>query len=278
VNVFRCVLLALAAAVSVQFAAVASDPSPPPPTQYVTDNPGILSAPVRSSIESELKNYEHTTGHQVIVWIGDTTGDEPLEQWTVDTAHRWGIGRKGQDDGAVLFVFMRDHKLRIEVGYGLEASLTDAQSSQIINTVITPRMRENDYDGAIQNGVDRMLVTITPSYASQIGHTVAAPESTETSDGNGNTLFGILAIFGIFLSFLVVTVFVRGMRYLVTLFTKGPAAAHKVWHDAWISSFAPGVAGGMFLSSGGSSGDSGDFGGFSGGGGDFGGGGASGSW
>ena len=92
----------------------------------------------RTALESELESFEATTGHHVVVYIGQTTGDVPLETWTAETASTWKVGQKGKDDGAILFLFMKDHKVRIEVGYGLESTLTDALSKQIIDTVIVP--------------------------------------------------------------------------------------------------------------------------------------------
>ena len=97
----------------------------------------------------------------MIVWIGQTTGDVPLETWTGETADHWKIGHRGRDDGAVLFLFIADHKIRIEVGYGLESALTDADSYRIINEVIRPRMRSGDVDGAVSSGVAAMLTTIS---------------------------------------------------------------------------------------------------------------------
>ena len=72
-----------------------------------------------------------------------------METWTGETADHWKIGRRGHDDGAVLFIFMQDHKVRIEVGYGLESSLTDADSHRIIQDVIVPRMKAGDVDDAV---------------------------------------------------------------------------------------------------------------------------------
>ncbi len=119
---------------------------PPTPAHYVTDNANALSENARASLENELHAYENATGHQIVVWIGQTTGDVPLETWTGETADHWKIGRRGKDDGAVLFVFMQDHKARIEVGYGLESALTDADSYRIITNVIRPQMRANDVE------------------------------------------------------------------------------------------------------------------------------------
>lgn len=255
-------------------------PSPPTPTAYVTDTQSVLSAQTVQSLDAELAAYERATGHQIVVYVGDTTGDEPLEQWTVDTAERWGIGHRGHDDGAVLFVLMKDRKVRIEVGYGLEPSLTDAQLFWIVENTILPKMRAGDVDGAIRDGVDRMLTTITPSYASQLGHSVTPARSENENEGPSGLLLGLI-IFLCFFWIVLLVVFVAGIRYVVTLLTRGPAAAAKAWHDTWIASgtahrsmwygggaFFGGFGGGM----------GGGFGGFSAGGGGFGGGGASGGW
>lgn len=262
-------------------ALAAAVPSPPTPTQFVTDTQNVLAPQTVANVDAELRNYERTTGHQIIVYVGSTTGDEPLEQWTVDTAERWGIGRKGHDDGAVLFIFMKDHKVRIEVGYGLEPYLTDAQSFWIVENVITPRLRAGDVDGAVQNGVDHILTTVTPSYAAQIGHAVSAPEAN-ASEENGGGLSGLglaLVIFLCFFWIVIVIFFVAGVRYLATLFTKGPAAAAQAWHNTWVSSGTHHGnmfwGGPMFF---GGFGGGGFGGGFSAGGGGFGGGGASGGW
>ncbi|MFY9737712.1 MAG: TPM domain-containing protein [Candidatus Cybelea sp.] len=221
---------------------------PPTPARYVTDNANALTENTRASLENELHAYESATGHQIVVWIGQTTGDVPLETWTGETADHWKIGRHGKDDGAVLFLFMQDHKARIEVGYGLESALTDADSFRIITDVIRPRMRANDVDGAVSGGVAAMLKTITPSYAG-----VAAPvEEAQTQAMTGKDAI-VLAILGLIFLFAIIAL-VRGAARRGFLVTGG------------------GFGGGGF----GGGGFGG--GGFSAGGGGFGGGGASGGW
>jgi uncharacterized protein len=237
---------------------------PPTPDHRVTDNAGVLSAGTRASIENQLQAYETSTGHQIVVWIGQTTGDVPLETWTGETADQWKIGRRGHDDGAVLFVFMRDRKVRIEVGYGLESALTDADANRIVESYIVPRMRAGDVDGAVSSGVAAMLTTITPSYT---GVASPPPESRQ-SVGNGFVIllsvvpYLILALIIFRLVMLIVTIIRYG--YLVTRegSTRATADMRRWWY--W---------GGGFAGGGGSGG-----GGFSAGGGGFGGGGASGGW
>jgi uncharacterized protein len=245
---------------------------PPTPDHFVTDNAGALSADARASIENELRAYEGATGHQVIVWIAQSTGDMPLETWTGETAAKWKVGRHGHDDGAVLFLFMRDHKIRIEVGYGLESALTDADSYRIITNVIRPKMRANDVDGAVSGGVAAMLTTITPNYAG----VTPPPEASSSDESSGNLVFYI--IFGVvffgFGMFIVVMQIVRSIRYGYLVVHEGSAQANR---DMRRSAFwGGGFVGG--LTSGGGGGWGGGGGGFSAGGGGFGGGGASGGW
>ena len=242
---------------------------PPAPDHFVTDNAGALSQSTRALIENELQGYQRATGHQVIVWIGRTTGDVPLETWTGETAAKWKVGRRGHDDGAVLFLFMHDRKIRIEVGYGLESALTDADSYRIINDVIRPKMRANDVDGAVSSGVAAMLTTITPSYAG-----VTPPPETSSSDESSAAplfyiIFGLL-FFG-FGMLLVIARIVRGIRYGYLVMREGSTQANR---DMKRSAFwGGGFIGGLTSGGGGGGG-----GGFSGGGGGFGGGGASGGW
>lgn len=266
-------LLALACALP----AIAADfKIPPTPTRYVTDNAGALSDSTRTSLENELRAYEKATGHQIVVWIGDTTGDVPLETWTGETAHQWRVGRKGYDDGAILFVFMKDHKLRIEVGYGLESKLTDATSFHIINDVMRPKMRSGDVDGAVSSAVAAMLTTITPSYAG-----VTPPPSSESSESNLPPAAAIAIFVGfgllmLFVAFIIIMQVVGSIRYGYLVLREGSTQAKKDM-KRWLFWGGTGFAAG---SSGSWSGGGGGFdgGGFSAGGGDFGGGGASGGW
>jgi uncharacterized protein len=242
---------------------------PPVPDHYVTDNAGALSNDTRASLESRLRAYESSTGHQIIGWIGQTTGDVPLETWTAQTADHWKIGRHKYDDGAVLFIFMHDHKVRIEVGYGLESTLTDADSYRIIQRVILPGMRAGDVDGAVTGGVAAILTTITPNYAN-----VTPPP--ESSRGGGAFDWTGLYIFLGFWAFIIVLHLIRNWLFGYLVLNSGsPAARAQMRRSRYFGgAFLGGFGGGGF----GGGGFSGGGGGFSAGGGGFGGGGASGGW
>lgn len=245
---------------------------PPTPDHYVTDYVGALSNDTRASIENELQAYDTSTGHQIIVWIGDTTGNVPLETWTGESAHQWRVGRRGHDDGAVLFLFMKDRKIRIEVGYGLESALTDADSYRIIQDVIRPRMRAGDVDGAVSSGVAAMLNTISPSYKS----VTPPPETTEPAAAGGIAvaLFAFFGLFMVFIALIIVMRVIAAIRYGYLVLREGPTRAKADTKSSafWGSGFVAGL-GSSFGGGGGFGG-----GGFSAGGGDFGGGGASGGW
>lgn len=239
------------------FVLAAALTAPPRPTEYVTDNAKVLSASTVANLDNELKVYEDTTGHRVIVWIDQTTGDVPLEDFTVNAAHTWKIGRKGKDDGAVLFLFMKDRKIRIEVGYGLEPVLTDAASFRIINDTIRPKMRAGDPDAAVQDGVDQILLTITPSFKDKIGHAVAAPSESSDSELPGG-VFGSIVLFFVILALLIFLARKRGGRAGTGMWILGSALGGG-WGGSGGGGFGGGLGGGGF-------------------GGGFGGGGASGGW
>jgi uncharacterized protein len=154
-----CGVLALApAAWAAPALAGSSVPAvPPSPTRWVTDGAGFLSPAAREALDARLQEYQQATGHQVLVWIGDTTGAEPLEDYTVRAFAAWRVGRKGIDDGLAIFVFAADRKVRIEVGYGLEGKVPDAIASRIVNEVIVPRLKAGDKDGAVTAGADAAM-------------------------------------------------------------------------------------------------------------------------
>lgn len=239
---------------------------PPAPTHFVTDLSHALSPQTASSVESQLNDYQQKTGHQVIVYVAPSTGGEALESFTSDAAHRWHVGQKGKDDGAILFLFTQDHKVRIEVGYGLESMLTDAKSIRIIHDDIVPNMKGGDADAAVQKGVNGILSAIDGKVDPQ--STSAESGSDSNSDSvDGLNPFVFLVIFVIF----PIGLFV-GLGSLISHLVRKSLGLKPGQHLAYNTS-------GVLVSTTSSS-DSGwgGGGGFSGGGGDFGGGGASGSW
>ena len=154
---------ALAALILVSAALLlaAETPIPPSPTQWVTDTAGFLSPASLNDLNGKLRAFEQQSGHQVLVYIGQTTGDAPIEEWAVRAFEKWKVGRKGMDDGLVLFIMAQDRKLRIEVGYGLEGQVPDITAGRIINDIMVPRIQAGDRDGAVSAGIEAVAAAIS---------------------------------------------------------------------------------------------------------------------
>jgi uncharacterized protein len=258
----RCSLrsqaIALAFVVLASIAA-AQPQAPPPPANFFTDTTGVVPADAAATIEQRLRDFEKATSNQILVVVADRVPDgyASLEEYTNRTAQAWRVGNKGRDNGAVLFVFTGDRKIRIEVGYGLEGALPDALASRIINDEITPEFRSGNYGAGLLAGVDAIIKATRGEYT---------PIARGMSDRD--KLLILLAV-TFFLSIGVIIPVVREFRSI-----KKSYRTYTGSGSSWGSGGDPGG-----WSGGGGGGSSwGGGGGFSGGGGSFGGGGASGSW
>ncbi len=143
------VLLPLWAAIGAQV--------PPRPAGRVTDLEGLLSPDQRQALEDRLAAFERETTHQVAVLVIPSLEGEPIEPFSHQVATTWKLGRAGVDNGVLLLVVVRDRKVRIEVGYGLEPSLPDGLAGAIIREGIAPRFRQGDYFGGINAALDRIF-------------------------------------------------------------------------------------------------------------------------
>jgi uncharacterized protein len=120
----------------------------------VVDAAGVVPDDVERRVDAQLLEYQQRSGNQIAVAVVRTTGGRSLEDYSIDLARAWGVGQKGRNNGVLLLVVWDEHKLRIEVGSGLERDLTDRESGRIIRDVITPRLRVGDVGGAIETGVN----------------------------------------------------------------------------------------------------------------------------
>ena len=265
-------------------------------TGRVVDLAQVLPATVAASLVRDLEAHEAKTSNQVAVLILPSLEGEPLESFAHRVATTWKLGQKGTENGALLLLALRERKVRIEVGYGLEGTLTDLRSAHIIRQEIVPRLRSGDLPGGIAAGVHAILDTIEGTYkADEVlpGHARSGQEPTAFEYVIVGIVVGTLA--GIILSHgLQRTRALLGslLAFLVAQFASvglGLAAAGVTAVLLWLilySSRGRGQGGGwgdgMVIGPGGGFGGSfgggGGGGGFSGGGGNFGGGGASGDW
>jgi uncharacterized protein len=272
----------------------------------VVDLTNTLNANYIETLNQQIHSFEQRKGSQIAILIVPTTEPETIEQYSIRAAETWKIGRKKIDDGALLVIAKNDHKLRIEVGYGLEGALTDVTSRRIIDEVIVPRFKEGDFAGGIGEGLTRMIGVIDgeplPKPKPEASHGPDVDWMSGLSDFWPFILFGVFfvskimcAIFGRLLGSvaaggafgvlggliagsLLFGTLLGGVAFVVALIV-GDAASFGVSprggrrsSDDWSSGWSSGSSSGGSWSSGSSSSDSG------GGGGSFGGGGASGSW
>lgn len=119
----------------------------------IVDEAGVLSAPARDRISAMLKAHEDSTGNQIAVLTLPTLQGESVEDYAVRVFEDWALGQKGRDNGVLVLVVPQDKRMRIEVGYGLEGTLTDAAASRVIRDLMTPRFREGNYDVGIESGI-----------------------------------------------------------------------------------------------------------------------------
>ncbi len=237
--------------------ALASEVMPPRPKQYFNDYANVVSTGTATRLNQTLENFERQTSSQILVAIYPRMqSDSSIEDYTVRVAQSWKVGRQGTNNGAVLFVFIQDRKMFLQVGYGLEGALPDATAKQIIDTEIAPRFKQGDYDGGLSAGVNAILAATRGEYKGT-GRTVA--------EGSQSTGAGVVAlIIFVVIALIVLARIMSGLR--------GAVYGRRGYYSSW----GGWSSGGGF--SGGSWGGGGGGGGFSGGGGSFGGGGAGGSW
>jgi uncharacterized protein len=130
----------------------------------VNDRAGMLSASSRKKLEAELAAFETRHGTQIAVLTIPSLEGEPIEAYSLKTARAWALGRKGVNDGILFLIAKNDRRMRIEVGHGLEGSLTDALAGRIIQNEVAPRFRGGLYEGGITAGVDAIMAACRGQY------------------------------------------------------------------------------------------------------------------
>ena len=272
-------------------------------SQRVHDDAKVLSAAVVDQLELQLKEYEDSTSNQIAILIISSLEGDVLEDYSMRVAEKWQLGSKKNDNGVLLLIAIDDHKMRIEVGQGLEGVLTDAHSNRIIRNEMAPNFRRGDYDAGVKAAINSMIQAIGGEYS--------AEDPVEENSLAGRLIFGLFSslILGVFT---YITITAEGCAgWIVYLFL---LPFYAVFPGAFLGQVGGYIAMGAYAiavpilkltrnstssgkgkkkkAKGGSSGSSwwsggglssggwssGGGGGFSGGGGSFGGGGSSGSW
>ena len=230
---------------------------PARPANYFNDQAGVVSPGAAASLDEKLRQFERDTSNQIVVAVFPKLETESsVQDYTYRIAKAWGVGQKDRKNGAVLFVFVADRKMFIQVGYGLEGTLPDAICKRIIAGEIAPRLKAGNYEAGLTAGVEAMLSATKGEYTG----------SGKAGSGGSRSFSG-----GWLLGFVVLLIILRVLR-------TGP-------RSTVYSRSGRGVGDALLwgiLSNPGSSGRGrsgmGGGGGFSAGGGSFGGGGAGGDW
>ena len=233
---------------------VAQEPELPSLTGRVVDNAELLDTQAEARLTSMLAAHEQATREHVVVVTVPNLQGRSIEEFGVQLGRAWGIGQQGEDNGALLIVARDDRRVRIEVGYGLEGRLTDAQSSLIINGIIVPAFQQGDFARGITEGTEAMIQVLGSDPLQSAAMRPAMPMGTQEPSG--------LGILGFFL--MLVAIFVIG---------GGRGGRGGGRRALLLGALLGGMGRGGGFGGGGFGG-----GGFGGGGGGFGGGGASGGW
>lgn len=153
--------------------------SPGKPSGFVNDFANVIPADQKASLESVLTDFRKQSGDEIAVVTIPSLGDETVETYAVKLFEEWGIGQKGKDNGVLLLVAVNDKKIRIEVGYGLEQYLTDAQSASIIKNILTPAFKQGNYGQGISDAAATMIAVLK-------GDPSAVPADTDNSDSSNS--------------------------------------------------------------------------------------------
>ena len=251
----RSPVIALAIVILFAISGHAAEVIPPKPARYFNDYAGVVSKETAYRFNEQLAQFERDTSDQVVVAVFPKMQSESdIADYTQRVAQAWGVGQKEQRNGVVLFVFIEDRKMFIQVGYGLEGALPDATAFDITERHIKPLFRAGNYEAGLATGIDLICKAIRGEYKGS-GKTVAERQ------GAGDVVSGVLPLI----------IFVIVLIILSRLSRKAGGYGYSSGRGGPI--FIP--SGGGWSSGGGSGGG---FSGFGGGGGSFGGGGAGSSW
>lgn len=268
----------------------------------IVDNANMISPSTEENISSILKAHEEETSNQIVVVTVDSLHGYPIEDFGYQLGRHWGIGQKGRDNGVLLIVSKEDRKIRIEVGYGLEGALTDKISHEIIEYVLKPKFRIQQFDQAFKESINNIIDAIKGEYINDLKKENSNSSSSSLDflpivffitifssgilGGVANTLKSkplkrtsnslIPAGFVGFFVLAITEIALASIGAFVLSFIVSFLINKKVSFTSRNSSYSGSGYSGSGYSSGGGGFSSG--GGFSGGGGGFGGGGASGGW
>ncbi len=130
-------------------------------TNYVNDYADVLTQQEEDVLNKKLSEHDKKTTNQIAVVTIESSQNETIEEYTIHLAEQWKVGQKYKDNGVIMLFAMKDRKMRIEVGRGLEGDLTDIESKHILDDTIVPEFKQEQYYNGISNGVDAVILAIS---------------------------------------------------------------------------------------------------------------------
>lgn len=171
---------------------------PSAPQNYVTDEAGVLSLEQQQTLNQRLKVFENGSSNQIFVYIAPSLNGRNLESFSQEIFHHWKIGNQKNDNGVLIAVFVKDHKFRIQTGYGLEGSLPDLLTKKIQDETMRPYFKQNDFYTGIDKGISELIYYTAHAYEPE-------EESTSGVAYLGSWLLGysvnafLMVLFSVFL-------------------------------------------------------------------------------
>lgn len=156
--------------------------SPGSPTGFVNDFAGVINTADKAAMEAELQSFSDETSNQIVVATVKDLGGDSIENYSNELFREWGVGNKGLNNGVLIVVAPTEHKVRIEVGYGLEGAITDLASSHIINDKMIPYFKSNDYASGLEAGIADLKLAAKGEYS--------VPVTKKSSSFSFDTIFG----------------------------------------------------------------------------------------
>lgn len=231
----------------------------------MNDYARVLSPEARTQLERRIAEHERTSGAQMVIAIFPSLEGEELTDFSIRLAERWRVGQKSLENGVILLAFVRERRLRLEVGYGLEPVLPDAAAGQILRETLAPRLREQRWGDGLAAAVEAVYARIDTRSVPPPPPRFGVPAMSRTT----LTLLAFVGVIGLMVAWQALSGRGRARRHGYT------AGGRQDWDSP--SVVVPPIWWGGF-GGGGRRGGGGDAGGFTPGGGSFGGGGASGEW
>lgn len=168
----------------------------------INDYANVISESQESSLNSKIRDYRIQNGPQISVLLVDTIGDTSIEEYSMKVAEAWKLGSKEKDDGLLILFAIKDRKMRIEVGQGLEGAVTDLFSKRVLGS-LKPFLRKGDYDGAVSSAVEQILSKITEDARTEKAATIPKKSSTqEISTTTSKPTVVFLEVLGLIVLFL----------------------------------------------------------------------------